>query len=284
MDLLSPTNDYLSFFTSIPGLTPLALLAIAILGICRLAPIVSLAPFLGSKMPGASKMGLVFIITILLLPQMIASSSLKLQFDIYFIGYALKEFLIGTIFAFLASVPFYIVQASGVIIDFQRGSSAMQATDPILQTQISPIGILYNYVLVVIFFYVGGPIFFIDMLMQSFMIIPVDGFFSSTFFNANLPFWTMMMGLLTKFTLLSIQYAAPALVAILMADLFLGIANRLAPQVQIAFLGMSIKSLLGLILLWAGWFFVLQQMQQQTDLFFREILRVLPSMNPAAVH
>ena len=45
---------------------------------------------------------------------------------------------------------------------------------------------------------------------------------------------------------IAIQLAAPALVAILMAEMFLGIANRLAPQVQIAFLGMSIKSLLGL--------------------------------------
>jgi type III secretion protein T len=278
MGLLSPTSDYLSFFTSIPGLTPMSLLAVAMLGVCRLAPIVSMAPFFGSKIPGAAKMGLVFVITILLLPQIIASSSLKLSFDIYFIGYALKEFLIGTIFAFLASVPFYIVQSSGVIIDFQRGSSAMQATDPILQTQISPIGILYNYVLIVAFFYAGGPILFIDMLMQSFMLIPVDSFFSSSFFQGNLPFWTMMMELLTRFTLLSIQFAAPALVAIFMADLFLGIANRLAPQVQIAFLGMSIKSLLGLILLWAGWFFVLQQMQLQTDQFFQEILRVLPTL------
>jgi len=49
-----------------------------------------------------------------------------------------------------------------------------------------------------------------------------------------------------------------------MAEMFLGIANRLAPQVQIAFLGMSIKSLLGLALLWAAWFFILKQFTKQT--------------------
>ncbi len=281
MDLLSPANDYLSFFTGVPGLTPIALLAIAVLGLCRLAPIVSIAPFLGARLPGAAKMGLALILTVIMLPQMIASSSLHLTFDAHFIGYSLKELLIGTIFAVLCSIPFYIVQATGVIIDFQRGSSAMQATDPILQAQISPIGILYNYLLVVIFFQINGPIFFIDMVMQSFSIIPVDGFFASTFFHANIPFWQMMTGLLTKFTLLSIQFSAPALVAMLMADLFLGIANRLAPQVQIAFLGMSIKSLLGLVLLWAGWFFILQQMQTQTTQFFQDVLHTLPSMNPA---
>jgi type III secretion protein T len=273
----SPTADYLSFFDSIPELTPMALLTIFFLGFLRLIPIMVIAPFFGAKLPAIAKIGLTIAFTVILLPHIVATSSLHLTFDIHYIGYSLKELLIGMVFAMLSSIPFYIVQSSGVLIDFQRGSSAMQATDPVLQSQVSPIGILYNYLLIVIFFEIGGPFFFLDTLMQSFSYIPVDGFFSSGFFNQNVPFWKIIMELLTKFTLLSIQFAAPALVAILMADLFLGIANRLAPQVQIAFLGMAIKSLLGLILLWAGWFFVLQQITTQTELFFRQLMDLLPS-------
>ena len=258
----------------------MGLLTIAVLGLLRIAPIVAIAPFLGSKLPGASKMGLAIVLTILLLPQMIASSSLHLSFDVYFLGYSLKELLIGVIFATLSAIPFHIVQAAGVLIDFQRGSSAMQMTDPVLQSQVSPIGVLYNYILIVIFFQIGGPFFFIDTLMQSFAIIPVDAFFTAKFFAPQLPLWHLLVGLLTKFTLLTIQFSAPALVAILMADLFLGIANRLAPNVQIAFLGMSIKSLLGLLLLWAGWFFVLDQMSHQTDAYFRTLMRVVETMRP----
>jgi type III secretion protein T len=282
--MLSPTNDYMSFFLNIPGMTPIALLAIALLGLLRIAPIVSIAPFLGSKLPGGAKMGLAMMLTIILLPQMIASSKLNLSFNMAFLGYSLKELLIGSIFAVLASIPFYIVQATGVLIDFQRGSSAMQTTDPMLQSQVSPIGVLYNYVLVVIFFTINGHIYFVDMLMQSFVIVPVDGFFADSFFNANAPFWIGVVQLLHKFTLLTVQFSAPALVAILMADLFLGIANRLAPNVQIAFLGMSIKSLLGLILLWASWFFVLQQMEGQTIDFYRNLMDSLISFNPSAAH
>ncbi len=277
MDVLRPEPDYLSYFTGIPGLEPIALLAIAILGLIRLVPIVSIAPFLGAKLPGGAKIGLAMVLTVLMLPQMIISSSMKLKFDLHFIGYSFKELLIGSIFAVLCAIPFYIVQAAGVIIDFQRGSSAMQTTDPMLQSQVSPIGVLYNYILVVMFFQIGGPIYFIDMLMQSFAIIPVDGFFSSSFFVASVPFWQTMFGLLAKFTLLAVQFSAPAVVAMLMADLFLGIANRLAPQVQIAFLGMSIKSLLGLVLLWASWFFVLQQMTNQTEQYYHQLRDLLPS-------
>ncbi len=273
----NPTADYLSFFDSIPQLTPMALLTIFFLGFLRLIPIVTIAPFFGAKVPAAVKIGLAVSFTFILLPHIVATSSLQLAFDINYIGYSVKELLIGIFFAFLSSIPFHIVQASGLLIDFQRGSSAMQATDPILQSQVSPIGILYNYLLIVIFFQVGGPFFFLETLMQSFTFIPVDGFFSGGFFNLNVPFWQTMITLLTKFTMLSIQFAAPSLVAIFMADLFLGIANRLAPQVQIAFLGMAIKSLLGLILLWAGWFFVLQQISSQTEQFFRDLLNLLPS-------
>lgn len=273
----SMTGDYVSFFDSIVGLTPTALFTIAFLAFLRLIPIVVLAPFFGAKLPGGVKIGMAISFTCIILPHVVATSSLNLSFDVHYLGYAIKEIFIGIIFGMLSSIPFYIVTSAGVIIDFQRGSSAMQATDPILQAQVSPLGILFNYLLIVIFFQIGGPFFFLDTLMQSFTYIPVDGFFTSNFFTPNIPLWKIIMSLLTKFTLLSIQFAAPALVAILMADLFLGIANRLAPQVQIAFLGMAIKSLLGLILLWAGWFFILQQMSTQTENFFKDIMRILPS-------
>ncbi len=275
----SLTIDYMTFFDSIEGFTPLNLFTIAFLGFLRLVPIVVLAPFFGAKLSNAVKVGMAVSFTIILLPQIVATSSLNLDFDTHYIGYSIKELMIGMIFGFLSSIPFHVVQSSGVLIDFQRGSSAMQATDPVLQSQVSPIGILYNYLLIVIFFQIGGPFFFIDTLMQSFHYIPVDSFFGDHFFNLKTPFWQMLMGLLTKFTLLSIQFAAPALVAIFMADLFLGVANRLAPQVQIAFLGMAIKSLLGLILLWAGWFFILQQVSNQTEQFFRDIMKLLPSFS-----
>jgi type III secretion protein T len=70
---------------------------------------------------------------------------------------------------------------------------------------------------------------------------------------------------------LSLKLAAPALVAILMAEMFLGIANRLAPQVQIAFLGMPLKSFLGLLLLFFGWFAILGDMKDLSDQMLQQI-------------
>lgn len=274
----SPTSDYLSFFLSQPNVTPLALLTTLFLGLFRIAPIVSIAPFLGAKLPGGVKMGLAISLTVLFIPELIHTSSTPLSFDIQFIGYGLKELLIGFILAYLSSIPFHIASGAGSFIDYMRGSSSLQVQDPTMQTQTSAIGVLFNYVLIVIFFKIGGPFFFFDAVSESFQIVPIDKTIPAGFFNLSLPFWKTIIGLMTRILAISIQLASPSMVAILMAEMFLGIANRLAPRVQIVFLGMSLKSLLGLGLLWSGWFFILQQMSKQSLSWIKQIDVMLRSM------
>lgn len=274
----SPTDDYISVFLNKPGLTTEGLLSILLLGLFRIGPIVSIAPFLGSKLPGGVKVGLALCLTIIFIPQMIHTSTTTFAYNMAFVAYGLKELLMGFILAFFASIPFYIAQGAGAYIDFQRGSSSLQVQDPTMQAETSTIGVMFNYIMIIVFFNIGGPFLFFDALSESFKIIPIDKMIPSAFFNLSLPFWKTIMGLLTRILAVSVQIAAPSLIAILMAEMFLGIANRLAPQVQIVFLGMSLKSLLGLFLLWAGWFFIVQQMGNQAVSWITTVDEVLRSL------
>jgi type III secretion protein T len=278
--VLGATTDYVSFVQSIPQLAdaPTAILTAFLLGLMRMAPIVSIVPFLGGKLPGPAKMGFALCLITIFLPHIVMTSRIEVGYNMAFTAYALKELLVGFILAFLASIPFHIASSSGALIDFLRGSSSLQVTDPTMQTQTSPIGTLYNQVLIVLFFQVGGPFLFFDAILDSYHYIPIDKMLPASFFNLKLSFWEMIMGLLTKVTALAIQFAAPSILAILMAEMFLGIANRLAVNVQIAFLGMALKSILGLGLLWAGWFFILQQMLKSTLLWFHEFVKTLSSL------
>jgi type III secretion protein T len=74
----------------------------------------------------------------------------------------------------------------------------------------------------------------------------------------------MMMSIAT-------QLSAPALIGILLTDLFLGIANRLAPQVQIVFLGIALKSWVGIALLTAAWGMMIQVMSKQSTSWFQAL-------------
>ncbi len=267
MDILAliDTSDYVSYVLSFPNITPISVLSLFFLALMRIAPVVALAPFLGSKLPTPVKMGLALSLAAILLPQLLhLSKTPPVGYDTSYLFLCIKEIFIGMIMGVLITMPFYIAQASGTLIDFLRGSSALQVPDPFMQAQTSPIGILYNYILIVIFYQVGGPFIFLDGVLRSYAIVPADGWIAPLFFTAQQPIWAAVIKLLTQFTALSIQLAAPSIVAILMAEMFLGIANRLAPQVQIAFLGMSLKSLVGIALLWAAWFIILQQLGKQS--------------------
>ncbi len=270
------TSDYVSFILSLPHISPISALTLFFLTLMRIGPIVALSPFLGAKLPGGVKIGLAISLSLVFLPHVIGTSKIPPPtFDTIFIGYCAKELLMGFILGVLVNVPFYIAQSSGVLIDFQRGSSSLQVNDPLLQTQASPIGLLYNYVFIVLFYEIGGVFIFLQAVMNSYTAIPADAFMPAAFFHMNHGFWKFVMVMLTKFTAISIQLAAPSLVAILMTDMFLGIANRLAQQVQIAFLGISLKSLVGLSLLWLGWYFILKQLAVQSQIWLESIDRIV---------
>lgn len=275
---MNPTGSYLAFFSKLFALNLLSLLSIFLLGLMRFAPIVSLAPFLGNKAPSTVKMGLLLCLTIVFLPQMIMTSQTTIEFSFAYIVLCCKELLIGFALAFFITIPFYIAETAGVNIDFLRGSSALQVTDPFMQTPSSSIGILYNYIMIVIFYQIDGIFYFFNALLDFYTVIPVDKVLSPYFFTFKHAFWQSVWGLAGKIVSIGIQLSAPSIIAILMTEMFLGIANRLAPQVQIAFLGMSLKSLLGLAVLCAAWFFILQQMGVQSLGYLKELETLLKSL------
>lgn len=265
MDPAFVDNGYVSLISQLKGLNYPSLWRVILLTFMRFGPIVGLAPFLGAKIiPAAARVALAITLSLVFLPMVLFYTKMTYINDAAFIALAMKEILIGFILGFIVSAPFYAVQSSGILIDYLRGSSMMMAQDPTIQAQSSPIGIMFNNYLIVLFYALDGPLLFFDAIAHSFELFPVDQMMSPLFFQPDNPFWKVAASVVNSIFTLSIELAAPAILAILMAEMFLGIANRLAPQVQIAFLGMSLKSLLGLILIWAGWFFFLKQISNMS--------------------
>lgn len=276
---MSPTESYLSFFSQFTEFSPMTALSLFFLGMMRLAPIIGIAPFFGSKTPSPMKMGLLIALTTIFFPKIVATTQTMVFFDTNFILLCGKEFLIGLFLAIFVSVPFFMVESAGVYIDFLRGSSSLQVTDPVTQSQGSSIGVLYNYVMIVLFYQIDGPFYFYNAFFDSYGIIPADSMLPIDLFQFQHPLWETVWGLANRIVSVGIQLSAPSLLAILMTEMFLGIANRLAPQVQIAFLGMSLKSLVGLGMLCAAWFFILQQAAKQNLLWLNKLSELIQTLN-----
>ena len=94
--ILGATADYVSFAQSLPQADPISLLSALLLGLMRIAPIVSIVPFLGAKLPGPAKMGLALCIVAIFLPHLLVTlKAPTLNFDMNFVGYALKSCLLA---------------------------------------------------------------------------------------------------------------------------------------------------------------------------------------------
>lgn len=279
VNALDATDDYLNLLLSLPHLAPITVLSVFFLTLARILPIMTLVSFLGAKnLPMMLRMMFALSLVAIFLPQNLLLVKTNLPFDMTYVGYMLKELTVGMILGIFASAPFFIAMMSGSLIDHSRGSASLQINDPTTQTQTGPIGVLYNYALIALFYILGGPFLFFDALASSYQIVPVDSLFNASFFHLSVPLWKQVVGVAGLLFEMSVQLAAPSLIGILLTDLFLGIANRLAPQVQIVFLGISLKSWVGIALLAAAWTLILQVMGKEAITMMKGLNQMIQQM------
>lgn len=256
-----------------------AVLSLLFLFLARILPIIALSPFFGARvLPNPTKVFFALTLFIIFLPHLLLTMNTAPTFNVEFIFYLVKELFVGFSIGFMISLPFIIVQTAGILIDHQRGGASLMVNDPTIQNQSSPLGTLYNMVLIVVFFMVNGPFLFMDAIVSSYEVVPPDKFLNPDFFAKHSPFWIMQIQLFNQVMVISVQLAAPALIAILMTDVFLGIANRLAPQVQITFLGMPLKSLLGLTVVCFGWLLTSTEFIRQSYQWIKSVNDMLKLM------
>jgi flagellar biosynthetic protein FliR len=141
---------------------------------------------------------------------------------------------------------FHIVEASGRFLDFARGASMAQIFTPQLGTQVSLFGQLYVQMTIVIFFIIRGHYYFLEGFAMSFERLPVGTL--PGFAPGMGPLPELMIRVTADLFLVALQLSAPAVAATFIADVFLGIANKVAPQVQVFFLGMPLKAMLGILM------------------------------------
>ncbi|MEC7838963.1 MAG: flagellar biosynthetic protein FliR [Chlamydiota bacterium] len=271
------TDSYVALFlNSSLATNPLGALSLFFLFLARMLPIIQSAAFLGSRvLANPVKVAFAISLFVIYLPQLFSGIATPLQFNFLLLIYMVKELFIGMILGHIISLPFIIAQSAGIFIDHQRGGSSLMVNDPTVQNQSSPLGTLFNMTLIYLFYVIGGPWDFFNAISISYELIPPDQFITSGFFSQDGLVMGQMVKLLNQIMVMATQLATPALIAILMTDSFLGIANRLAPQVQITFLGMPLKSLLGLTIVCLGWRLLTKQMVTHSHYWLDHIVEII---------
>lgn len=278
------TGDYVSLYVNTAfghdDITPFLSLMFLFMG--RIFPIIALVPFFGGKvLPRPVKVTFAISLFAIFLPQLIFVTKTPMGFNLTLVTYLAKEVFVGLLIGFFLSIPFIIVQSAGILIDHQRGGASLMVNDPTIQNQSSPLGTMFNLVLVYLFFLMDGPFTVLNIVSESYVILPPDQMMTASIFDEKSQLFSKLIGILGQVMILTTQLAAPALIMILMTDFFLGIANRLAPQVQITFLGMPLKSLLALVIVFFGWKLFNEEMVSQGYKALNSMFLLIKQFAPA---
>jgi type III secretion protein T len=140
---------------------------------------------------------------------------------------------------------FYVAEGLGFVIDVQRGSSMATIFDPMAGTQTSLMGSTLLQMMSAMFFSAGGFLFLLSTIYNTYTIWPV--FVFSLMPGAD--FAQFFLDMLDQLMQVMFCLAAPILIVLFLAEFGLGMINRFAPQLNVFFLAMPIKSWLSMAFL-----------------------------------
>lgn len=252
-------------------------LLIGTLILFRSLPIVFVTPFLGGKLvPPEVRMALALGLTILVFPFAHAGMSSEiLQVNwLAFIILLGKELFIGFVLGFLATELFYAMEIAGRGLDVLRGSNMAEVQVPELQLRVSPIGQFNFQLLLVIFCVLNGHGHFLQSVILSFELVPLDGWPQfeaaqwATWIDAIVAYTASLFGIAFKLVF-------PGMFAAFLVDVVFGMFNRIAPQLNAYFMAMGVKALSGLIMFMFALNLMVGQLAEQLQdslLFIRRMV------------
>ena len=221
----------------------------AVLAMARIGGAFALFPALTESMiPGVARRVATLSLAVLVIPSVKAGMPPGEPTWWMFAILAAREALIGFLIGFFASIPFWVAENVGNFIDNQRGATMGEVYSPLNGSQVSTTGIFFTQLVSTIFFVSGAIFLFLGALYNSYMIWPVfpaDAAFPAFVSDAPVRILTALDGMLRTTVVIS----APVIIVMFLATLGLGLVNRTAPQLNVFFLSMPVKSALGVAML-----------------------------------
>lgn len=236
----------------------------------RIVPLIVFSPFLGGEsIPNEVKIGLGVLLSVVLYPAVAERVSLTPTAAIPFIVTFAKEVFIGIALAFIVSLVFDAARIAGSLVDTMAGAQMAQVMVPMLGQQSTIYGTFKFMLAVTLFLTINGHHWVINALGDSLVLLPVDQF--PAFSRGMWGFFDLLIRTFGDLIQIGIALAAPGMIAAFVTDIAMGAINRVAPQVQVFFMAMSIKPMAAALVTGVAILQILQRMGTE----FEHMLRVL---------
>jgi len=213
------------------------------LAFTRVMAMIVHVPVLGGRaIPNQVKIGLGVLLAMVILPWELLPASQEALSLLPFAVQIARELFIGTLAGFGAVLTFGTIQMAGDVMGLGSGFRAAQVLNPALGLQGSAMNQFFVVMATLLFLVINGHHIFLIALQRSFDLIPLTAALPALSSERLLALGGQMIGL-------GVQMALPVFGAVLLTDLSLGLLARVAPQVQVFFLGVPVKVGIGLMAL-----------------------------------
>lgn len=214
-----------------------------VLILVRITSFVFIAPFFGmSNTPQRTKLGLSIFLSLIfynILPDKTVEYTTLFEYT----AIVFKEAVAGLLIGFSAYVCSTIIFFSGRMIDMDIGLSMASMFDVTTKQQATITGSIYNYFILMLLLVSDMHVFLISAVKDSFTLIPIGEL------NINSTMYETMIGFLTSYFVIGFRIVLPIFIAILVLNCALGIMTKIAPQIHMFAIGIQIKVLGGLVIL-----------------------------------
>ncbi len=215
----------------------------------RWIPIVQFAPFLGGRLvPAPVKIGLAMVMAWFTTPWLSHAVDVPLHLTpMQWWVAVVHEIGVGFLLGFASSLVFFAVSMGGQFLDNLRGTTLANILVPQLQVQVSLLADFYFQLFIVLYILIGGHRWFLSAVIESYRQFPPLGRFPQT-----LPVYESFLQMTTDMFGIMLKVVAPAVVVLILMDVILGVANRMAPQLNVFFMGFTVKPVVALLVIGLG--------------------------------
>jgi type III secretion protein T len=212
----------------------------------RLAAAFLLIPLFSRRtVRGVVRNEFILVLALFIYPSASADAQLLASTTTSFAWIMLKEALVGATLGFFLGTILWVAQNVGFLIDLQAGSQNATVFDPLHEHEEGPTAVFMLQFVIVLLLSGGGLLAMLDILFDSCRIWPVAR--SAPRFDQV--FVAGISARADTLLTLTMRFAAPVVVLLLLIELGLGLINRFAEHMDVHALAMPIKSLIATLVL-----------------------------------
>lgn len=243
-------------------------LEIFLLIVVRMSAFVVVAPFYGmTNTPMRVKAGFSLAVSVILF-QVVDYKDVTYTGVIGYAGLVVQEAIVGLLIGYFANICSTILNFAGQIIDMEIGFSMVNVLDPVSNIQTTITGNFYSYLVMLMMLISNMHHFLIEAFVHAYDTIGIG----EAIFRPDM--YRIMVMYMVDYFVIGFRIVLPVFASILLVNVVLAILAKVAPQMNMFVIGIQLKILVGLVIL----FFMIGMLRSISDAIFLEMEKMMSTI------